>query len=451
MGRRRVASITPAMAGQDMAAILTDFFSVVLLLALNKKYARRAVAVTLVSALEQYCRMVVAEMLARGRGPLPDYVEIPLADAGRIASLPKEVLASFAHSFQSVEAIRRMLRDFGLWDVVKNDPTLLDDLAALFAARNDFVHTSVPVNFDMQAAYDAVLRLFIGIARLIPGLEAEIRLVQGDVFKEMRMHDRSREGYEEAVRLYDAIVRADPSNAKAHAQMGLALAGLGRYEEAVASYDRAESLDAGRAATHLGRGQSLAMMGRYEEAVASYDRAIGLDAALVDAHLLRMIALVDAGRREEALAACERVASLDDPPPRAHMLRGKTLARMGRREEALAAYDKSISMDGYDEAAHLHRANLLAETGRREEALAAYDAAIELDPQYAEAHLKKADLLYDMDEYDESICSYNRAIRLAPGNAGALAGKGRVLERLGRAADAARCYEAVHGLNPARY
>ena len=451
MNRRRIVSITPALAGQDLVAILTDYFAVALLLASNKKYTRRAVAVTLVSALEQYCRMVVAEMLRRGRGSLPAYVEIPLAEADRVSAMAKEVLVSFTHSFQNVDAIKNMLREYGLWDVVKNDPRLLEDLAALFAARNDLVHTSVPVNFDMVAAYDAVFRLFLGIARLVPGLEAEIRLVQGDIFKRMRIPERSREGYEEAVRLYGEIVRADPLNAGAHAQMGLALAGLGRHEEALAEHDRAASLDPNRAVTYLGRGQSLAMMGRHSEAIASYDTAIGLDASLIEAHLRRMIALAYSGRREEALAACDKTAALGGLPPRAHMLRGRALAKMGRREEALAAYDKSISIDGYDEVAHLYRANLLAGMGRREEALAAYDAAIELDPQYAEAHLEKAGMLYAMEEYDESICSYNRAISLAPGRASALAGKGRVLKRLGRVDDAAECCRAAHILDPARY
>ena len=180
-------------------------------------------------------------------------------------------------------------KKYGPWDAVRNDPRLLDDLAALFAARNDLVHTSVPVNFDMEAAYDAVFRLFIRIARLVPGLEAEIRLVQGDVFKGMRMPERSREGYEEAVRLYGEIVRADPLSAGAHAQMGLALAGLGRHEEAVAAHDRAAALDPNRAVTHLGRGLSLARMGRHAEASASYDTAIGFDESLLGAHLLWMI------------------------------------------------------------------------------------------------------------------------------------------------------------------
>ena len=112
----------------------------------------------------------------------------------------------------------------------------------------------------MEAAYDAVFRLFLGIARLVPGLEAEMRLVQGDILKGMRMAERSREGYEEAVRLDGEIVRSDPRSAGAHAQMGLALAGLGRHEEAVAAHDKAASMDPNRAVTHLGRGQSLARM-----------------------------------------------------------------------------------------------------------------------------------------------------------------------------------------------
>ena len=436
MARHRIVSITPALAGQDLGDILADLFSVEPLLGSRGRHDRRAAAVALVSAAEQFCRLVVADMLERGRGTLPTHVEIPLAGVGRAARLSREALVSLSYNFQSVATIEKMLGEYGLRRVLEGDPPLRDGLAALFAARNDLVHTSVPVAFDMRAAYDSVLRLVFGIAGCVPELEADMRLVQGDIFRRMRMPARSRAGYEAAEPLCRELARRDPEGARAHARLGLALSGLGRHEEALASCDRAADLDPGRAETHLDRAALLARTGRHEEALASCDRAAAADPSLPDAHLARADILAGMGRAAEALAACDRAAGPGGPPLRAHVLRGNILAGMGREAEALAAYDRAVEADEYDENAHVRRADLLAAAGRAGEALAAYDAATGIDPRYAEAHLRKGVLLDGLGRYDEALCCYNRSLDIEPGRADALACRGDVLERLGRSDEA---------------
>ena len=432
MARHRIVSITPALAGQDLGDILSDLLSVERLLASRRRNDRRAVAVALVSAVEQFCRLAVAYMLGRGRGTMPDYVEIPLASIGRAARLSREALVSLSYNFQNVGTIERMLREHGMRDVLESNPALRAALAALFAARNDLVHTSVPVGFDMRAAYDAVLQLLFGIAGHIPDLEADMRLMQGDIFKRMRMPCRSRAGYEKAEALCRALALKHPESAQAHARMGLALAGLGRYGEALASYDRAALLDPGRAATHLDRAHPLSQLGRHEEALASCGKAAESDPTLPHPHLIMADILAGMGRSAEALASCNRAVELDSSLPQAHLLRANILAGMGRSAEALAACDAAVALDEYSETAHVRRADLLAGEGRAAEALAAYDAAADLDPGYVEAHLRKAVLLGSLGRYDDALCCYNRAIDLDPGRAAAQAGRGDVLAHLGR-------------------
>ena len=226
--------------------ILTDLHSVEPLLGSHKRHDHRAAGVALVSVLEQFCRLTVAEMLARGRGTMPEYVEIRLASIGSAARPSKEALVSFMHNFQNIETVEKMLGEYGLRDVFRDNPGLRDALIAMFAARNDNVHTSVPVAFDVRAAYEAVVLLVFGIASHIPELEAEMRLVQGDILKRMGMPQRSRAAYEQAEALCRELANKHPESAPAHARLGLALVGLGRYEEALASCNRAVSIDPGR-------------------------------------------------------------------------------------------------------------------------------------------------------------------------------------------------------------
>ena len=417
-----------------------------MLLGSHRRSDHRAIAVALVSVVEQFCRLTVADMLGRGRGTMPEYVEIRLANIGSAARLSKEALVSFTHNFQNIEAIEKMLREYGLGDVFRDNPGLRDALIALFAARNDNVHTAVPVAFDVRAAYEAVLQLVFGIASHIPELEAEMRIVQGNVFRWMGMLRRSRDGYELSEPLCRALVRKHPESAQAHARLGLALFGLGRDEEALGSYDTAVSLDPGRAVTHLARALPLARLGRDEEALAACGTAIDLDPALPDAHISRAEILAGMGRDAEALAACDRAIEMDGSLQRAHFLRGNILAGMGRGGEALDAYDRSIELDVYDGIARLRRADLLAAAGRAAEALDAYDISIELVPGYAEAYLRKARLLVTAKSYDDAMYCFNKALDLDPKHAGALARKGDLLARLGRGDEARYYHRAAHRL-----
>ena len=430
MTRHRIVSITPALAGQDLGAILADLFSVERLLDSPKRSDHRTVAVTLVSATEQFCRLAVADLLEQGMGTMPDYVEIPLASIGPAARLSREALVSFSYNFQNVKTIERALADHGIRNVFRDNPGLRDAMVALIAARHDLVHTSVPVRFNMRASYDAVVGLAFGIARHLPELEADMRLAEGDIFHRMRMPGRSRAGYEKAEPLCRALALKRPESAQAHARLGLALAGLGRHGEALASCDRAALLDPGRAATHLGRALQLVKLGRHEEALASCGRAADADPSIPDAHLIGADILAGMGRHAEALASCDRAVELDGSLPRTHLFRGNILYTMGRPADAIAAYDAAIGLDEYDEAAHVRRADLLAEEGRADEALAAYDKAINLDPQYAEAHFRKAALLDALGCYIDALCCYSRAIDLDPNHTGAQAGRDHVLARL---------------------
>ncbi len=320
MGRHRIVSITPALAGQDLGAILADLFSVERLLDSPKRSDQRVAAVTLVSAAEQFCRLAVADLLGRGMGTMPDYVEIPLASIGPAARLSREALVSFSYNFQNVRTIEKALANHGIRDVFGGYPGLRDAMVALIAARHDLVHTSIPVRFNMRASYDAVVGLAFGIARHLPELEADMRLAEGDIFHRMRMPGRSRAGYEKAEPLCRALALKNPESAQAHARLGLALAGLGRHGEALASCDRAALLDPGRAAAHLGRALQLAKLGRHGDALAGCGRAAEADPSLPDPHMIGADMLAGMGRHAEALAAAT------GPPGSTARCRGRTFS-----------------------------------------------------------------------------------------------------------------------------
>ena len=451
MKHRRVVSLTPALTGQDLQAIMEDLCAVLRYLGLDARHVPRSVAATLVSVIEQLCRHVIALRLGEDDSTMPQTLTIDITSMPHAAGMPLAVLVSLTYNFQSTRSIVEALRGHGIDDPFKGDERLLGDFGVLVGFRHDRIHTSTYGDLDRRAAYDTTERLAFRLSRQFPDMEIDMYLLQGDVLGGMRLWDRSLAAYQRAGVRCAAQVAANPGSAEAHAKMGLALAGQGRREEALASYDQAVALEPGRAVTHLGRARVLVGMDRSAEALAAYDRALEIGPGLAEAHLRRGRLLAGTGRAYDALASCDRALDIDGESYRAHLLRGDLLAEMGRSDEALAAYDRSVSLGRYDEDIHLQRGGLLERMGRSDEALAAYDRAIRLDGTYAKSHCHKAELLASLGRTDDALYFYNRAIELDPRYARALAGKGSVLARMGRAAESAECHKAAHSLDPSRY
>ena len=417
MKRRRVVSLTLALTGQDLQAIMEDLCAVLRYLYSDARHVPRSVAATLVSVIEQLCRHIIALKLGEDDSTMPHTLTIDIVSMPHAAGMPLAVLVSLTYNFQSTRAIIEALREHGIDDPFRGDERLLRDFGGLVAFRHDRVHTATYGDLDRQAAYDVTERLAFRLPRQFPDTEIDMRLLQGDTLRGMRLWAMSLEAYGNAGVRCAALIAANPGSARAHAKMGLALAGQGRLEEALASYDRAVALEPDRAVTHLGRARALAGTGRSDEALAAYDRALEIDPSLAEAHLRKGDLLAGMGRAHDALASCDSALGIDGEAYRAHLLRGDLLGKMGRNEEALAAYDRAIALDGTYAKAHCRKAELLASLGRTDDALYFYNRAVEFDPRYARA----------------------------------LAGKGSVLARMGRTAESAECHKAVYGLNPSRY
>lgn len=86
-----------------------------------------------------------------------------------------------------------------------------------------------------------------------------------------------REDYEEAIRVFDAVLAERDTFPDVHNKLGLCLAVLGRLEEALEAFDRAVELAPTYAEAHLNRGIVLKDLGRGEAAQVAFDVAGRLD------------------------------------------------------------------------------------------------------------------------------------------------------------------------------
>jgi tetratricopeptide (TPR) repeat protein len=157
-------------------------------------------------------------------------------------------------------------------------------------------------------------------------------LVDGDeLFKQAVMH--AREGrLDEAVRLFDELIRLKPDHADALNDRGNALDLLRRRDEALESYERALRVRPGHIHALCGRANILQAFGRQEEALRAYDEVIAIDARYLHAWNGRGNALMALNRHREALESFLRAQAIDPAHPASNFNEGLARLSLGEFE-----------------------------------------------------------------------------------------------------------------------
>ncbi len=149
----------------------------------------------------------------------------------------------------------------------------------------------------------------------------------------------------DAVRMFEAAIKADPSRAEPHFQLGGVLAGQGFVELARSHFERAAALDPTYADAHAALALLLARTGETAAARQAAERALAGAPEHVTGGLA--LGLVEVGERrfDDAEARLNALAARDDltAPERAAVdnILGDVLDGEGRIAEAFDAYTRS--------------------------------------------------------------------------------------------------------------
>jgi len=196
-------------------------------------------------------------------------------------------------------------------------------------------------------------------------------------------NQRTREGFDSAIRYFIQAIGEDPKYAAAFAGLSdtYSLQGSFNYEalpfpeamtRAKAAAEKAVALD-----EHLAEGQTSLAWIRYRydwdlpAAEAGFRLAIGLNPGYVTAHQWYSILLGEQGRQEEALAEAKRALQVDPLSPLMHRNLALIHYYARRLEEAEAKARDSLEMDSRSAGAHFTLARILNARGDHEGAIAA--------------------------------------------------------------------------------
>ena len=187
--------------------------------------------------------------------------------------------------------------------------------------------------------------------------------------------------YEPAEHQFRAALAAEPSNALAHAMIGLCLLQREQYDDAAFEAKQAIQLrpdwDVGYAtlaAVMVGRRQ-------YGDAATAIERAIGLDPFDPD-HRGQLAAIRLQQRKwAEALAAADAGLEIDPQHAVCVNVRGQALVNLGRRDEASVTLAGQLARDPHNSTTHANQGWTLLHAGAHRAALEHFREALRIDPE----------------------------------------------------------------------
>ncbi|HEX8283514.1 MAG TPA: tetratricopeptide repeat protein [Pyrinomonadaceae bacterium] len=266
----------------------------------------------------------------------------------------------------------------------------------------------------------------------------------------------------EAAELFDALVRARPSDRAALYGAALATFNAGRAAdaeplarraaEAALAEGRARGREAEAADALVLLAVVLAVRGDGAGALEASARAAALAPDNFDARLTHGRALYGAGDDRAAARAFRAAAALRPGDPRPLFFLASALERAGDGAGALAAYRELAAAQPRASEGHLGLGALLVKRGgaEAEEGIKALGRAVEIDPDLYEARVTLGRALVARGRAAEAVEHLRRAAALAPGNPEPHYQLSLAYRRLGRKEEAAAESALVKRINESR-
>ena len=201
------------------------------------------------------------------------------------------------------------------------------------------------------------------------------------------------------------LLKRDPGNAAAWANLSAAQEAADRIDQAIDSLTRALQIDPKRAPLHLNLGRLHVKRQDWAQAELSFARAIDLAPERPEPYCQRAEALIDLNRCIEAQRVLEAVLKQHPSLARGWCLLGAAHQKLGQTQQALACYRKAEELSEADPltqaAAHASMATLIKDQNL---ALALEHArrAVELQPDLPGVQSRLAGLLMEGGQYDEA-------------------------------------------------
>jgi tetratricopeptide (TPR) repeat protein len=249
--------------------------------------------------------------------------------------------------------------------------------------------------------------------------------------------------YEASVAEWRKALMLNPDDAKAHNNLGRALAGAGAIDQAITEWQLALKYHPRYSEARNNLGVALLRKGKAGEAIAQFEQVLEENGNYAEVHGNLGRALAIKGSEERAMAQWRKAVELNPSYAEGYNDLGAALLRKGKVDEAIVNLRKACAVNPAFAAAHFNLGTALAAARQTGPAVAEWRAGLRLDPNHVSTLNQMARVL--ATDPDASERSAAEAVRLAE-QANRLTGNGEpaILDTLAAAyAEAGRFSEAV--------
>lgn len=245
----------------------------------------------------------------------------------------------------------------------------------------------------------------------------------------------------EAIRLFDAVIEADPTNAQALYFKGCACSETARYHDAIAAYERCVEHAGDRAALPLfNLGVAFQELGEFGKAIESFQKAIAVDPTMADAWINIGRLLDDLGDSDMAIECFDTALGIQPNDVTALSNRGNSLRTLGRFSDADSSYEAALAEDPQDLAARLGRGICRFEQGEQDEGLQLLREIVE-ETGHSVARFEYSLLLCRQDQYEEALIVLDSIVEDGLGSPEIFNNRGECLAKLSRAEEALASFD----------
>ncbi|HEY9717079.1 MAG TPA: tetratricopeptide repeat protein, partial [Trichormus sp.] len=239
-----------------------------------------------------------------------------------------------------------------------------------------------------------------------------------------------------ARRTLEAALESDPTNAVAHADLGVVMGTQGDFEGQIREERATLALDPKNAEGHLNLAWALAREKSWQEAAGEYDAALAIQPGLVEAVSGKAFVLSKLGQDDEAIKLLTEAKDKNATAAWPCVALSTLYLDQNKNVAAAAELQLAIKREPGNTEALKRMAQLNLATKDWKGAVQNYRDALKKQPYDLDAYLGLALAQQKNSDNDGALKSLKMAVELAPANATAHASLSSVLEKMGRAQEA---------------
>jgi tetratricopeptide (TPR) repeat protein len=169
-------------------------------------------------------------------------------------------------------------------------------------------------------------------------------LTRNDADRRVLADSFARKAAAEDIVGYEHLIRRDPDNSGYHDDVALIYLEIGRPDAAAAHFARSAALNPRSARAHFNLGTALALANQTDRASHEFDQALNLDSGYGPAHANLGELLLRAGQVDDAVRHLTAAIAIDDRNAEAHFNLAAALQRRGESGVAVAHLRRAVEM-----------------------------------------------------------------------------------------------------------